>query len=173
MGNGGAIDVRAGQLSTTLKALRDIGFLDEDGYLFIVDRKKDIIIRGGENIGCGQVEAALLLHPDVREAAVHGVPDEHLDHVESLDEQLVAFLEDRVEQPLPDAGGQRRLLGGHDRRPAHGQDLHLAALEIVLGDDDVGADRHEWRVAHGCVRPPPRCAGECRDRKSTRLNSSH
>ncbi|MDF2493898.1 class I adenylate-forming enzyme family protein [Sphingomonas sp.] len=54
----------------------DIGYLDEDGYLFIVDRKKDIIIRGGENISCQEVEDALYQHPDVAEAAVFGLPDE-------------------------------------------------------------------------------------------------
>ncbi len=56
----------------------DVAYLDDDGYLFIVDRIKDLIIRGGENIGCGQVEAALLMHPDVYEAAVYAVPDERL-----------------------------------------------------------------------------------------------
>jgi long-chain acyl-CoA synthetase len=56
----------------------DVAYLDEEGFLFIVDRIKDLIIRGGENIGCGQVEAALLLHPDVHEAAVYAVPDDRL-----------------------------------------------------------------------------------------------
>ena len=56
----------------------DVAYLDDEGYLFIVDRIKDLIIRGGENIGCGQVEAALLLHPDVHEAAVYAVPDDRL-----------------------------------------------------------------------------------------------
>ncbi len=41
----------------------DVALIDDDGYLFIVDRIKDLIIRGGENIGCGHVEAALLMHP--------------------------------------------------------------------------------------------------------------
>ena len=59
----------------------DIGFLDEEGYLFIVDRKKDIIIRGGENISAAEVEAALYAHPDVAEAAVFGAPDERLGEV--------------------------------------------------------------------------------------------
>jgi acyl-CoA synthetase (AMP-forming)/AMP-acid ligase II len=53
----------------------DIGYLDEDGYLFIVDRKKDIIIRGGENISCQEVEDALYQNPEIAEAAVFGVPD--------------------------------------------------------------------------------------------------
>ena len=56
----------------------DVAYLDGEGYLFIVDRIKDLIIRGGENIGCGQVEAALLMHPDVDEACVYAVPDERL-----------------------------------------------------------------------------------------------
>ena len=81
----------------------DIGFLDEDGYLFIVDRKKDIIIRGGENIACQEVEAALYNDPRVAEAAVFGLPDERFGEVpgavvhaaegKSLDpEELRSFL---------------------------------------------------------------------------------
>jgi long-chain acyl-CoA synthetase len=56
----------------------DVAMIDGDGFLYIVDRIKDLIIRGGENIGCGQVEAALLQHPQVHEAAVFAVPDERL-----------------------------------------------------------------------------------------------
>ena len=59
----------------------DIGYVDEDGYLFIVDRKKDIIIRGGENISCQEVEGALYEHPGVAEAAVFGLPDERFGEV--------------------------------------------------------------------------------------------
>jgi long-chain acyl-CoA synthetase len=59
----------------------DIGYLDPDGYLFIVDRKKDIIIRGGENISCQEVEAALYEHSSVAEACVFGLPDERLGEV--------------------------------------------------------------------------------------------
>jgi long-chain acyl-CoA synthetase len=56
----------------------DGAVIDVEGYLYIVDRIKDLIIRGGENIGCGSVEAALLMHPDVYEASVYAVPDERL-----------------------------------------------------------------------------------------------
>ncbi len=56
----------------------DVATIDDEGFLFIVDRIKDLIIRGGENIGCGHVEAALLLHPLVQEAAVYAVPDQRL-----------------------------------------------------------------------------------------------
>ena len=56
----------------------DVAFIDDEGFLFIVDRIKDLVIRGGENIGCGEVEAALLEHPEILEACVYGVPDERL-----------------------------------------------------------------------------------------------
>jgi long-chain acyl-CoA synthetase len=56
----------------------DVAYIDTDGHLFIVDRIKDLIIRGGENIGCGGVEAALSSHPNVIEAAVYSVPDDRL-----------------------------------------------------------------------------------------------
>ena len=59
----------------------DVGYLDEDGYLFIVDRKKDIIIRGGENISAAEVEAACYACPDVAEVSVFGAPDERLGEV--------------------------------------------------------------------------------------------
>jgi acyl-CoA synthetase (AMP-forming)/AMP-acid ligase II len=52
----------------------DLGYVDEDGYLFIVDRKKDIIIRGGENISCIEVESAIYAHPAIAEASVFGLP---------------------------------------------------------------------------------------------------
>jgi acyl-CoA synthetase (AMP-forming)/AMP-acid ligase II len=77
------------------------------GGLFIVDRSKDLIIRGGENIGCGAVEAALLEHPQVHEAAVYAVPDDrlgeevgatlHCDASLSV-ESLREFLKDRLAQ---------------------------------------------------------------------------
>ena len=59
----------------------DLGYVDEDGYLFIVDRKKDIIIRGGENIASLEVEQAIYAHPGVAEASVFGLPDAHYGEV--------------------------------------------------------------------------------------------
>jgi acyl-CoA synthetase (AMP-forming)/AMP-acid ligase II len=56
----------------------DIGRLDGDGYLAITDRKKDIIIRGGENVSSREVEELLLAVPGIREAAAIGAPDERL-----------------------------------------------------------------------------------------------
>jgi long-chain acyl-CoA synthetase len=85
----------------------DIGYLDPDGYLFIVDRKKDIIIRGGENISCQEVEAAIYAHPAVAEACVFGLPDERLGEIPGAvvhfhpgehlsDEALRFFLTERL-----------------------------------------------------------------------------
>lgn len=56
----------------------DLGYIDEDGFLFLVDRAKDIIVRGGENISCLEVEACIHAHPEVRDVTVFGLPDERL-----------------------------------------------------------------------------------------------
>ena len=83
----------------------DVGYVDEDGYLFIVDRKKEIIIRGGENISAAEVEAECYACPAVAEIAVFGAPDERLGEVpiavvhtkNGLSEQdLRSFLEERI-----------------------------------------------------------------------------
>ena len=54
----------------------DMGYMDEEGFVFLVDRAKDMIVSGGENVYCSEVEEALYKHPAVLEAAVFGVPDE-------------------------------------------------------------------------------------------------
>ncbi len=54
----------------------DVGFLDDGGYLYLVDRAKDMIVTGGENVYCTEVEDALYTHPAVLEATVFGIPDE-------------------------------------------------------------------------------------------------
>jgi acyl-CoA synthetase (AMP-forming)/AMP-acid ligase II len=59
----------------------DVGYLDDEGFLYIVDRIKDIIIRGGENISCTEVEEALYRHPDVLETVVFSLPDERLGEI--------------------------------------------------------------------------------------------
>ena len=59
----------------------DVGRFDADGYLLITDRKKDIIIRGGENISSREVEDVLSLHPDIAEVAVVAAPDERMGEV--------------------------------------------------------------------------------------------
>jgi acyl-CoA synthetase (AMP-forming)/AMP-acid ligase II len=54
----------------------DLGFRDSDGYYYVVDRAKDMIITGGFNVYSTEVEAAILTHPAVQECAIIGVPDE-------------------------------------------------------------------------------------------------
>jgi long-chain acyl-CoA synthetase len=64
----------------------DIGVLDADGYLTIVDRKKDLVLRGGMNVYPREIEEVLMMHPAVSLAAVIGVPDER------LGEEIKAFI---------------------------------------------------------------------------------
>ena len=108
----------------------DIGYLDEDGFLFVVDRKKDIIIRGGENISCIEVESAFYSYSGIKEVSVFGLSDNrlgevvaavvHLNDKVSLDEedlrahlskQLAAFKVPKYifqrENSLPRVGSQK------------------------------------------------------------------
>ena len=108
----------------------DLGYLDADDYLFIVDRKKDIIIRGGENIACIEVEEAIYAHEDIAECSVFGLPDERLGEVPGAvyytkpgasvsTDDLIAFLSGTIspfkipekfwqsEEPLPRLGTQK------------------------------------------------------------------
>ncbi|MEU3168822.1 class I adenylate-forming enzyme family protein [Streptosporangium sp. NPDC006930] len=83
----------------------DLARVDEEGFVFIVDRAKDMVIRGGENVYCAEVEAALFEHPAVEDAAVIGIPHEELgEEVGAVlrlsspasDEELGAFLRERI-----------------------------------------------------------------------------
>ena len=88
-------------------ATGDVGYLDDDGYLYLVDRKKDVILRGGYTVYPREVEEALYEHPAVQEAVVVGVPDETLgeevaalvvlrDGVAATQAELIAFARERV-----------------------------------------------------------------------------
>jgi long-chain acyl-CoA synthetase len=100
-GERGEVRVRGPQLMTdyrkrpdeTTAALRDgwmytgdIGYVDDEGYLFLVDRKKDMVIVGGYNVYPREVDEVLFKHPKIREAATVGKPDSRLGEV------LVAFV---------------------------------------------------------------------------------
>jgi long-chain acyl-CoA synthetase len=91
MGEPGELWVRGAQVikgywnqpEATAEAIRDgwlrtgdIARLDEDGFIYIVDRAKDMVLRGGENIYCAEVEAAIFEHDGIAECAVFGVPDD-------------------------------------------------------------------------------------------------
>jgi long-chain acyl-CoA synthetase len=103
-------DVTAEALRDGALHTGDIGYLDEDGYLHIVDRKKDLIIRGGFNVYPRDVEDALVEHPAVQLAAVVGRPD----HVHG--EEIVAFVSLRDGQEIaPDEliAWSRERIGGY------------------------------------------------------------
>jgi fatty-acyl-CoA synthase len=85
----------------------DIGYLDEDGFLFVVDRAKDMIITGGFNVYSAEVEQALMAHPAVRDCGVVGLPDEKWgervvavvqpqDGAVVSEQEVVAFVKERI-----------------------------------------------------------------------------
>jgi acyl-CoA synthetase (AMP-forming)/AMP-acid ligase II len=74
----------------------DLGYFDEEGFFFFVDRKKDIVRRGGENISSLEIEGVMRLHPHVADAAILGKPDD------VLGERVVAFVVPSEEHPVPD-----------------------------------------------------------------------
>jgi acyl-CoA synthetase (AMP-forming)/AMP-acid ligase II len=85
----------------------DVGYVDDEGFVYIVDRLKDIIIRGGENISCIEVEEAMYAHPDIAEAAVFSLPDDRLGEIVGAavsarpgsqpdEDEVKAFLKNRL-----------------------------------------------------------------------------
>jgi long-chain acyl-CoA synthetase len=82
-------------------ATGDVGYLDDEGYLFLVDRKHELVIRGGYNVYPREVEEVLYAHPDVLEAAVVGVPHE------TLGEEVAALIVARPDAGLTVEGVQR------------------------------------------------------------------
>ncbi len=85
----------------------DLGFLDEDGFLYVVDRRSDLIISGGENVYPAEIEALLVSHPSVKDAGVTGMPDDRWGQVpvafvvsdgekELLEEALLSFVREQL-----------------------------------------------------------------------------
>jgi long-chain acyl-CoA synthetase len=85
----------------------DLGYVDDDGFVFIVDRKKELIIRGGYNVYPREVEEVLYSHPAIAEAAVVGIPDQQLGEEvkafvalkpgqELMESQLIAYCKERI-----------------------------------------------------------------------------
>jgi acyl-CoA synthetase (AMP-forming)/AMP-acid ligase II len=90
----------------------DVGYVDDDGLVYVVDRLKDVVIRGGENVYCAEVEAVMFEHPAVDDVAVIGLPDE------LLGEEVAA-----VVNPKPDASADGEELRAHAAE-------HLARFKV-------------------------------------------
>jgi len=84
----------------------DLGYRDREGFYFVVDRAKDMILRGGENVYCIEIENCLADHPEIDEAAVVGVPDPE------LGEKVKAIVK-RVAGAKLDEAGVKRHVGAH------------------------------------------------------------
>jgi len=118
------------------ESLGDMGWMDEEGYLYLADRRSDMILRGGANIYPAEVEAAIESHPKVRSSVVIGVPDEDLgERVHAIvdapegvtNDELLAHLAERLVQykipqsfeyvlePLRDDAGKVRRSGLRDQ----------------------------------------------------------
>ena len=109
----------------------DVGREDEDGFLYLLDRKKDMIVTGGENVYSAEVEAVLLTHPEIAEAAVISVPDK------VFGEAVFAVIVARPGAALNDAALMahcREHIGGYKipRRFAYTEALPKSALGKVL-----------------------------------------
>lgn len=85
----------------------DVGYLDAEGFLFIVDRKKDMVISAGENIYCAEVERVMLSHPGLAEATAFGVPDSR------LGERLMAIVVPHASADEISAEEVKRHVGEH------------------------------------------------------------
>ena len=94
----------------------DLGRIDEEGFLYIEDRAKDMVLRAGENVYCAEVESAIYEHPGVYEAAVFGVPNERLGEEVACVVQLKAGADltaDELQDFLAEhAGGRSRCPAG-------------------------------------------------------------
>ena len=120
----------------------DVGYQDADGYLFLCDRKRDMIISGGVNIYPAEIESVLIQMPGVRDCAVFGIPDEE------FGEQICAHVEPLAGAAI-DATAVRSYLGQHLARykvpkvvelsaataaRGFGQDLQAQAPRPILGE---------------------------------------
>jgi acyl-CoA synthetase (AMP-forming)/AMP-acid ligase II len=112
----------------------DVGRRDEEGFVFLLDRKKDMVVSGGENVYTSEVEAVLYRHPGVHEAAVIGVPDETFG--EALLAVVVPAEAARLTPCSPDV-------------------QHDLSLETARCDEFVGLPRLGERHARGDPRLDP------------------
>ena len=149
-----------GRPEATAEALRggwfhtgDLGYRDEDGYFFIVDRVKDMIIRGGFNVYPREIEEVLFAHPAIAEAAVIGKPDDRLGEevvavvslkpgASATPEEVVAYAKEQL------AAYKYPPRGAHPRRAPEGADREdpqdRAAGLTPSGGQPVSLLRDDW-----------------------------
>jgi len=132
----------------------DVARLDEDGFVYIVDRAKDMLIRGGENIAPREIEEFLHTHPDIHDVQVIGIPDAR------LGEEIMAWIRLRPGAPPMTAADVRAYADGklaHYKIPRHVRivedfpmtasgkvrkiDMRKAAIDM-LGLADIAATQH-------------------------------
>lgn len=120
----------------------DVGYIDEEGYIFIVDRVKDMVISGGENIYCAEVERVLGELPGVGECAAFGIPDER------LGELLVAVVrgEGLMEAQVKDWVGERL---ARYKAPGHVAIIPESLPRNHVGKVDKNALRAAWPKLYG------------------------
>jgi hypothetical protein len=138
----------------------DIGYLDDDGYLFLSDRKIDMIISGGVNIYPAEIEAVLVTHPAVEDAAVFGIPNEEFGEevkaaVTVRDGYTPGDALTRADRPLPRAPGRLQgtalhRLRGRAAAPRDRQALQAPAARPLLARQH--ADHLTRVTGHGLVR---------------------
>ena len=135
-----------------LKTMGDLGYLDDEGFLFIVDRASDMVISGGVNIYPAEIEAVLQLMPGVADCAVFGIPDAE------FGETLAAVVQPRPGSDARRGAGHRipqaatgrlqaaahgRLRHGHAAR-GHRQDLQAQAARALLAGRRTAHLRKRW-----------------------------
>ena len=109
----------------------DVGFLNEDGYLFLCDRKSDMIIAGGVNIYPAEIEGVIHEHPDVADVAVFGVPDD------DMGEQIKAVVEP-MEGVAADEALRASIMDAH---PGQARQVQVAAHDRLHRRAAARADR--------------------------------
>jgi long-chain acyl-CoA synthetase len=122
----------------------DIGRVDDEGFVYLVDRAKDMVLRGGENVYCAEVEAALYEHPDVYEAAVFGIPHER------LGEEVAAAVLPKPGHTI-DVGELQRFVGerlASFKVPSH-IDVHSESLPRNAAGKILKRDLRDAVVAQG------------------------
>jgi acyl-CoA synthetase (AMP-forming)/AMP-acid ligase II len=121
----------------------DVGFLDEEGFLHITGRMKDLIIRGGVNVAPIEIDNVLLEHPDVAEAATLGVPDP------IYGEEVVCYV---VPKPGKDVASESLLNHCRLKLPDFKVPKQILFLDFIPKNDRGKIDRNalveEWKRGH-------------------------